>query len=208
MGLLYRFTAFRFSNLFQPMDGHLLQLAFGRQVAGRLALQLSAGPELGLFRSLQGPGSAFPTVTLSRKVYWTLDSALTYQIRRTVLKLGYDHGLTDGAGFLAGAITDQGSGSIDGPLSRTLAGKVVVGYARNQGLIVTRQQPSNEIYRDWFTEVTVSQAWSRRLSIFLSYQVQRQASNFACAGFACGNGFTRHLISLGMTGRAQPRAIE
>src|ERR1700739_3573656 len=36
LALLYRLTAFRFSNVYQPMDGHVVQLAFGRQVNGRL----------------------------------------------------------------------------------------------------------------------------------------------------------------------------
>ena len=210
IALLYRFTGFRFSNLYQPMDGHVVQLAFGRQVAGRLAFQLSAGPELSLFRTAAGqqsPGSAPPTITEFKRVSWTLDSSMTYGIRRTVLKLGYDHGVTDGAGFLAGAIADRGYGSIDGQLSRALTGQLIGGYASNRALIAMAQQPVNELYRDWFAGVTISYAWSRWASIFLSYQVQRQASNFACAGIGCGNSFTRQFISLGLTGRARPRPI-
>jgi hypothetical protein len=192
------------------MDGHVVQLVFGRQVAGRLAFQLSAGPELSLFRTAAGQqssGSAPPTITEFKRASWTLNSSMTYEIRRTVLKLGYDHGVTDGAGFLAGAITDQGYGSIDGQLSRALTSQLIGGYASNRALIAMAQQPVNELYRDWFTGVTISYAWSRWASIFLSYQVQRQASNFACAGIGCGNGFTRQFISLGLTGRAQPRPI-
>jgi hypothetical protein len=89
-------------------------------------------------------------------------------------------------------------------------GELIAGYAKNRGLIAligTAQQSSNEIYQDWFGGVTISHALSRRASIFLSYQMQRQATNFACAGVGCGTEFTRHVISLGLTGRLQARPI-
>jgi hypothetical protein len=210
VAVLYRFTGFRFTNFYQPMDGHEVQLAFGRRIAGRLAIQLSAGSELAVFRTAMvsdASVSAAPTIAVSRSIYWTADSAITYEIRRTEFKLGYDHGLTDGAGFLAGAITDQIYGSVDSQLSRRLTGEVIGGYARNHGVTATPTQPTNQLYRNWFGGVTISHALSRKASIFLSYQLQRQATNFVCGGLGCGNDFTRQLISLGVMGRSQPRPI-
>jgi hypothetical protein len=210
LALLYRLTAFRFTNVYQPMDGHVVQLAFGRQVTGRMSFQVAAGPELAFFRmaTSQTSSGAAPIIVRSKQLYWSLDSSMTYDIGRTVLKLGYGHNLTDGAGFLTGAVTDQGSASIDTPLSRTLTAEFIGGYARNQGLMQTTQQPANDIYKDWFAGVTINHALSRRANIFLSYQVQRQATNFVCAGVACGSEFTRQLISVGLTGRSQARPIE
>ena len=155
----------------------------------------------------QSLGSTLPTIVVFKRLAWTLDSSMTYEMRRTVLRLGYDHGVTDGAGFLAGGTTDRGYASIDSQLSSALAGQLTGGYASNRGVIRTAQQPVNELYRDWFAEVTISHTWGRRASMFLSYQLQRQASNLACAGVGCGNGFAREFISLGLTGRAQPRPI-
>lgn len=210
LALLYRLTAFRFRNVYQPTDGHVAQLAFGRQVTGRMAFQVAAGPELAFFRTVASQtssGAAPPTVVKSKQLYWSLDSSMTYNLKRTAFKLSYGHGLTDGAGFLTGAVTDQATGSIDTPLSRGLTAELIGGYARNRGLMAATQQPTNEIYRDWFAGVTLNHALSRRLNIFLSYQVQRQATNFVCAGIACGSEFTRQLITLGLTGRAQARPI-
>ena len=209
VALLYRLTAFRFSNVYQPMDGHIFQLAFGRQVTGRMAFQVAAGPELAFFHTTASQTSlaSAPVTVVSRKLYWSLDSSMTYDIGKAVVKLSYGHSLTDGAGFLTGAVTDQGSVAVDTPLSRTLTAEVIGGYARNQGLMQTTQQPTNEIYRDWFAGVTINHALSRRANIFFSYQVQRQATNFVCAGVACGSEFTRQLISVGLTGRAQARPI-
>ena len=213
VALLYRFTAFRFSNLYQSMDGHVVQLSFGRQLTGRLAFQLSAGPELGLFGTPMNQGSSgvtASTIAARNQLYWTVDSSMTYELGRTVLKLGYDHGVTDGAGYLGGATTDQGYGSIGGQLSRTLMGELTGGYAKNRGLMTligTAQQPTNQIYQDWFGGVTISHALSRRATLFFSYQMQRQSTDFACAGTGCGTEFTRHLISLGLTGHSQARPI-
>src|SRR3984893_11645875 len=90
VALLYRLTAFRFSNVYQPMDGHVVQLAFGRQVTGRMSFRVAAGPELALFRSVAGQTSssaAPPSIVRSKQLYWTLDSSMTYEIGRKVLKL-------------------------------------------------------------------------------------------------------------------------
>ena len=210
VALLYRLTAFRFSDVYQPMDGHVFQLAFGRQVTGHMAFQVAAGPELAFFRTVasQTPSvTSQQTVVHSKQLYWSLDSSMTYDIGRRVLKLSYGHSLTDGAGFLTGAVTDQGSAAIDTPFSRTLAAELIGGYARNQGLMQTTQQLTNEIYRDWFGGLTINHALSRKLSIFFSYQVQRQATNFVCVSVACGSEFTRQLVSVGLTGHAQARPI-
>ena len=140
IALLYRFSGLRFGNLYQPTDGHVVQLAFGRQVTGRLAFQLSAGPELSFLRTAaaqQSLGSTLPTIVVFKRLSWTLDSSMTYEIRRTVLKLGYDHDVTDGAGFLAGTTTDRGYASIDSQLSRALAGQLTGGYTSNRGVIRT-----------------------------------------------------------------------
>jgi hypothetical protein len=49
IAVLYRFTAFRY-NLDQSIDSHVLQVSYGRQVTGRLAFQVAAGPGVGRFR--------------------------------------------------------------------------------------------------------------------------------------------------------------
>ncbi len=210
IGLLYRFTAFRFSNIYQPMNGNIVQVAFGRRITNRWAFDLMAGPELAQYG---GTGqsmlpSSNTAVSQVRRIYSTADFSATYRSSRSFLRFGYDRGVTDGAGFLMGAITDAGYGSIEHRLSRRLIVQFTGGYARNRGLLAMgQQQPLNEIYDNWFGSATVSHGWGRWGSIFLTYQLQRQATNFACVGVLCGNDFTRHLFSIGLTRRAQPRLI-
>jgi hypothetical protein len=143
------------------------------------------------------------------RVYPTADFSATYRTGRSLLRVGYDRGVTDGAGFLTGAITDAGYGSVERQLSRRIIGQLTWGYAENRALIalLTPQQTVNQIYDDWFGGATVTHAWGRWAGVFLSYQIQRQSTNFACAGVVCGNDFTRQLFSIGLTMRAQPRLI-
>jgi hypothetical protein len=210
VALLYRFVAFRFNSVYQPMNGHVVQAAFGRRVSHRWAFELAAGPELAQFRPVSGEtalGTFASTATEPQRVFPTADLSATYRSGHTLSRFGYVRGVTDGGGFLAGAVTDAGYGTLEHQLSRGIIGELTGGYAKNRGLIALTQQPGNQIYRDWFGRATVSHAWGRWASVFLGYQVQRQAKNSACVGLVCANDFTRQLLSIGLTTRAQPRLI-
>jgi len=45
IALLYRFDAFRYNHLAQSINDHSVQVSYARRVTGRVALQLSAGPD-------------------------------------------------------------------------------------------------------------------------------------------------------------------
>src|SRR6202023_3805119 len=50
VGLLYRFSDYRYLGDPQAIGDHVAQVAYGRKVTGRLALQLFIGPEITTFR--------------------------------------------------------------------------------------------------------------------------------------------------------------
>src|SRR6266436_3230170 len=50
LGMLYRFSAFRYIGDPQALDDHAVQLSYGRTITGRLALQISGGFESTNFR--------------------------------------------------------------------------------------------------------------------------------------------------------------
>jgi len=50
VAVLYRFTGFQYSNLDQSIESHVMQLSYGRQLTGRMAFQVAAGPGIGLLR--------------------------------------------------------------------------------------------------------------------------------------------------------------
>jgi len=147
IAVLYRFSAFRYNNFDQSIDGHAVQVSYGRRITGRVAFQAAAGPEVGLFRTpistAAGSGGGSSTATnSSTQVYWTLDTSMTYQRKRAQFALAYDRSLSGGAGVLAGAVNSQVSGSMNSKLSRRLNGGLVLGYARNEGLSAAAPTPS------------------------------------------------------------------
>jgi hypothetical protein len=215
VALLYRISAFRYDNFNQSIDTHLVEVAYGRRVMGRLAFQLAAGPEVGVFRlpiSASGAALAAPTPTAtarsSTKVYWTWDTSMFYQMGRTQFGLAYDHSLSGGAGVLAGALSDQVSASINSKYRRTLDAGLVLGFARNQGLNVAAPTPANQSYNYWFGGVNFSHPWGRSLNVFLNYRLQYQNSNSGfCVGITCGQNFLRHTLSMGFGWRPRPMPI-
>jgi hypothetical protein len=214
IALLYRFTAFRYNNFDQSFDGHVVQVSYGRRVTGRLAFQVAAGPEVGFFRTPISPstgtsGGSTTTIPSLTQAYWTLDTSMTYQRQRTQFGLAYDHSLSGGAGVLAGAVSNQVSGSINSQLTRILNGGFVSGYARNQGLNVAAPTPSNQSYNYWFSGMNFSRPWGRWTNLFLSYSLQFQDSNVGfCVGTTCGKSFVRHTVSIGFGWRPRPIPIE
>jgi len=165
IALLYRFNAFRFNNLYQPMNGHVVEAAFGRRITRRWAFEVMAGPELAQFWSAPAPATLTTgnaVITQFQRVYLTTDASVTYRTGRSQLHLGYTRGVTDGAGYLQGAATDAGYGSIEHQLSRRVIGEITAGYAINRGLTaVAPQQNGGQIYQDWYGAATVSHAWGR-----------------------------------------------
>ena len=82
----YKFSAYRYSNVDQSLNLHTVQGSYARRVTGRLAFQIAAGPQFAL-SSFPVTGSTGSTVTgsgttASSQLYWTLNTALQYQLRR------------------------------------------------------------------------------------------------------------------------------
>lgn len=208
--VLYRFNAYRYDNFNQSIDSHTVQVSYGRRITGRLAFQIAAGPQVGLFRTpiSTGSGSSGGTGTTTSsltQIYWSLNTSLTYQLRRTGLGLSYSHGLGGGSGVLGGAVSDTVSGSVSRQLSRTFNGSWNVGFARNRGLAITPLFPSTQTYDSWFSSVNLSHPWGRSMNLFLNYLLQDQNSNSGfCVGATCGTSFVRHQISLGLDWHRQP----
>jgi hypothetical protein len=214
VAVLYRFTTFQYNSANQSINSHVMQLSYGRQLTGRMAFQVAAGPGLGLFRTplLVNTGASAGSPTMggsSTQLYWTLDTSMTHQMRLAQLRFAYDHSLSEGAGVLAGAVNDQVSGSINSQLSRALNGGFVAGYARNRGISVATPTPSNQSYNYWFAGVNCAHPMGRSSSLFVNYRVQFQDSDIAfCAGATCGRSLVRHTLSIGFDWRSRPIAME
>jgi hypothetical protein len=201
----YLFNAIRYSNENQSINANTIQGSYGRRVTGRLAFQIAAGPQfVSSTNPITGPAPTSGPSSTSSVVYWSLNSALTYQLRRALISATYNHGLSGGSGLLAGSEADVVTGSVGGPVTRTLAVGWNMGYSRNKGVAVGTT-PAAQTYSYWFTGVNASRPIGRSLDVFLNYSLQYQDnSTIGCVGASCTANIIRNQIAFGMNLHKQP----
>ena len=209
----YSFSAYRYSNVAQSLNLNTVQASYARRVTGKLAFQISAGPQ---FASSTFPITSSTTSTASgttstSQLYWTLNTALQYQLRHSAINASYNHGVTGGSGVLAGAETDVVTGGFNSQVSRTFNAGFTAGYSRNKGFSPTSGSSGASGTSDaqsfsyWFAGVNVAHPIGRSLDIFANYQLQYQnSSTNGCVGSACSTNITRHQIMFGLNLHKQP----
>jgi hypothetical protein len=205
VAVFYTYSALRYSNFNQSIDDHTIQASYGRRVTGRLAFQVAAGPQIAVFRIPIAVGGSGTPAMNSTELFWSLNAALQYQLRRIALGLSYNHGVSAGSGVLAGSEADTVSGSATRQMSRTFSSGITGGYSRNKGLVVGTTTPSSQTYDYWFVGANLSHPVGRALGLTFSYQMQYQDSNVPfCIGPTCGTSVIRHLISVGVGWHERP----
>ena len=202
----YNFSAYRYSNVDQSLNLNTIQGSYGRRVTGRLAFQIAAGPQFvsSLFPITSSTSSSGSATTSSSQLYWTLNAALQYQLRRAQISASYNHGVTAGSGVLAGAETDVAQGSFNQQVSRTFNVGFSAGYSRNKGISESAGSEA-QTYSYWFTGVNVTHPFGRSLDMFMNYQFQYQdSSTSGCVGSACSMNIVRNQIMFGLNVHKQP----
>jgi len=181
------------------VDSHIVQLTYGRKVTGRLALRLSAGPEIYAFdNSVAGS---------TNHSSWIAHGALTYRFQHSQLDVGYSHTLSTGAGVLALVRTDQFEGGFSSQLTRTVSAHLRAGYAHNLNL---QQLPgSTDIaFETVFIDAGLTRPMGRNADVFLKYSLQYQSANLASCGLeVCVGDLTRHIAELGFDWHMRPILI-
>jgi hypothetical protein len=198
LALSYGFSLFRFGKTTQQVHDQNVHLAYGRRITGRLALELSAGPDIYTFKN--------PLAGSARQLTWSLDSALTYRFPKTDLRMAYTSYLTGGAGVLPGARSDEVRLTATSKLSRNLSSSLDLGYARNAVLQQTTNVTGNPAINTWFAGVQLTRPLGRYTNVYLDYYFQRQTSDIAlCAVSICGGPTTlRHHFGIGFDWHRRP----
>src|SRR5579864_584690 len=211
IGLSYQFSSFNYSNVDQSIKNNIIAVSYGRRITGRLAFQVSGGPDITLIKmpitSTPGSTSGAPGSSMTQ-VYGYFNTSLQYRLERTSLGAAYNHGVSGGSGVLAGSVVDNVTGNVNRQVSRTFNVGWNAGFSRNRGLAINGTTTTNQTFDYWFTGVTVSHPLGRSLYIFLSYQLQYQNTNSSiCTGnVACGTGtsLTRNQVTFGLGWHRQP----
>ena len=203
----YNFSAFRYSNVDQSLNLNTIQGSYARRVTGKLAFQISAGPQFAssTFPITSSTSSTATGTASTSQLYWTLNTALQYQLRRAAISASYNHGVSGGSGVLAGAETDIATGSINDRVARTFNVGFTAGYSRNKGIAVSSGSSEAQSYSYWFAGVNVAHTIGRSLDIFANYQLQYQNGNTTgCVGSTCSTNITRNQIMFGLNLHKQP----
>jgi hypothetical protein len=198
LGLSYHFSAYHYLGFSQAIGDHVVQAMYGKKITGRLALQLSGGPEITNFRV--SPGANNKTQYISG----TGSADLTYAFLAGSVSLNYSHSVNSGSGVFLGATSDQVTGSATRQLSRLWSGNVSLGYARNKN-VATSTGAQNQAYNTLYIGAGLRRPLSRNADFSLSYTANIETSNNAiCAGPNCGANFTTHMITVGLSWRTRP----
>ncbi len=201
IGVIYGFSRFWFTGT--NIDDHSVQLAYGRRLTGRLALQLSAGPAIYMVSD--------PVSGSGRQLTWTALGGLTYGFQRSsYLTVSYATYLTSGSGALTGAQTHSVQMTATRPLSRMWAASLDAGFSHNTALQGTTTR-TNAAFNTWYGGPTLSRPLGRHTRLYFNYYLQRQTgtTNASCiTGGVCSSSLLRHLFGVGVNFHSRPYLLD
>jgi hypothetical protein len=189
LGIQYRFTSFHYLDFPQAIGDQMFQVAYGRRITGRLALELAGGPEISNFRIAQAPA------TKTQYVAGAGHASITYAWPRTSLTVNYFHGVTEGSGVFLGATTDQVTAGASRKLTRVWSGAAHVGYSRNR--TVQGVAGSGFSYNTVYAGVSANRPLGRNAGLSVGYTAYDETGNGSAS-------FLVHQFSIGLTWHARP----
>lgn len=200
LGLQYRFSDFRYLGNPQALKDHVGQLAYGRRITGRMALEIFGGSDFTMFR--------VPIGGATHQLAFSAQATLNYNFAKFRMSLTYLHGLSNGSGVLIGSNTDQLQTQFSRQLARKWQGSVGFGYARNRQITGGPIKSPSQDFDTWFGSAGLNHPIGRTASFSLNYTGRFQsASQQFCVNLNCGSSYTQHQIWVGFQWSARPFII-
>jgi len=202
LGVTYAYSQFSFNTNDTKIDNHSVQLAYGRRITGRLALQVGAGPQITTFQNV--------TTSPGTQISWGAGASLHYKRSRSGYFLSYLRGVTGGVGLFEGAQRDEVQAGVTRQLTRTWNGSVSAGYARNSAIGQLTPGLTQEVkLNSWTAGAGLDRPLGRRMSVFFNYNFQHQNSDTSiCIAGGCGTVLVRHQFGVGLNWTIRPIAID
>ncbi len=197
IGAVYRFTNYRFLGDPQALNDHVANLAYGRKITGRLALQLFGGPEINTFRH--------PIGTETERVSFSAGGLVTYAFRQGGLSITYNHGLSAGSGVLIGSVRDEVGSRFSFPISRRWNGSTGLGYALNKPISGSVSPVGSQSLHSLYASGGLNYALSRNVKVNVNYTFDYQDSTqLTCPAGGCGTNYMQHQIWVGFDWHTRP----
>ena len=163
-------------------------LAYGRKITGRLAFQVAAGPEKIFSTSAGGIGNF-------QLWFASINSALSYERRRSGVSFNFTRGLNAGSGLFLGATSNTVSGTVHYQFTRFWTGSVNSGYSLDNSLVPAGVAATQ--FDVWFIGANLGRRVGSHAEVNFNYGVLKQNNPPTCPVATCGiPGFQQ---SFGMT---------
>jgi len=197
LGVVYRFTNYRYLGDPQALNDHTANLAYGRKITGRLALQLFGGPEINTFRH--------PIGSETQRVSFSAGGEMNYAFARARLSVSYNHGLSGGSGLLVGSVRDDVATRLSFPITRRWRANTGLGYALNTPISGSVPGVGSQGLHSLYASGGLDYALSRTISVNVNYTFDYQDSTQPiCPAGGCGSNYKEHQIWVGFQWHARP----
>jgi len=194
IGVVYRFTGYHYAGEPQALGNHVVNFVYARKISQRLAMSLSAGPQITTYR--------VPIGTQTQDISASGGATLNYAIQRGGIGVSYFHGLSNGGGELVGSNMDQVSSNFTHGLGRVWTLNANLGYSHNTQLPGLSNSQS---FNDWYVGGGVSRPFGRNVDFAVSYSARFESSNAStCSGPGCNTDYTQNLVSLSLQWHTRP----
>jgi hypothetical protein len=207
IGILYAFQEFHFPEAHAgTINAHVWNVLYGHRITGRLNLTLSGGPQLveirnpPLILTLLGQTLVVPIPT-TKIISGNGSATLGYTASaRTGLQFQFQHYVTPGSGFFAGANTTVARFAANHAMGRRWSTSADIGYTYNSVLQNASSTGINaSSYQYWYLGLSVRRQLGQTLSAFASYQFSDFGSS-TCSVVAARDCGLRTNTSVGQLG--------
>lgn len=193
VGVSYQYSTFRYSGTSNSFNSNAINFNFGRKITGRLAMQLSGGPEL-IRNRIAGVNYTETTAAGFGN--------LSYARGRNRFSVSGGRYASIGSGVFAGAVTEEAGGDWTRQITRKLSSSVTSGLSRNSALTGA---PASLRYTYWYGGAGLNWVLSRYVGFYVNYQYQRQITNAGpCTTAVCAGALARQMVGIGFTFRPRP----
>jgi hypothetical protein len=170
-------------------------LAYGRKITGRLAFQIAAGPQEIRMVVPGGVGNF-------NFLFVSVNSALTYQRRRSGVSFDFVRGLNSGSGVFFGATSDTASGEAHYQFSRYWTGSINGGSSLNYNLAPSGAARTQ--FYNWFAGANLGRQLGQHAAINLSYGALEQNNPIGCTVALCGGTGLQQTVGLSVNWHLVP----
>ena len=189
VGLSYAYSAYTWDSIDQDVRNQQVGVTYGRKVNSRMDFSAQVSAQ---FNTTSMAG-------LDRdNLFWGSRVGLTYNRKGWSVGLNYLRSVTGGSGVLPGARTDRVFTSVGRPFGRKWMTNTNFGYARNSAIA------GATAFDTFFGGASLFRHLGGAVSMFVSYEVERQQVSGPCLGIACTDGRFHHTGAIGLSFGLRP----